>query len=381
MIRRTWYFILLVVALLAVNPVQAQQSTPDPNSNLSQLNGINFANVNFSTTNVGPAQTYFPVGTPEVYLRFDYQNIPAGSVLVRQWYRDGVLYIQRQDVWSTLWGPTGRLTHISLYDYINGLTPGYYHVIVSLSGYPAASIIGDFVVAGQPLVIPPPNTTPAFYDLTVSSSAAGANTSEFPAGTTLISARWNYANIPVGAMLRRDWYVNGVLTASVQEPWSGYWGPNGRLTHIALYDYQHGLTPGSYQLYVYLVDYPTVKAAVSWTIDSAPVVQNSPIFGNLRFSSTPGGPPLAIFPHGTTQVYARWDFSNVVGAPLVVRRWFRNDALFIERQEPWLLGTAGTVQNVSIYDLQNSLLPGVYFAQFSIDGSQGAIVSGSFTVQ
>ncbi len=373
---------VVLILMFSSGSVHAQDTTPTPQaasgSNLSpQLNvNTNFSALSFSTTQGGPAQTYFPIGTPEIFARFNYNNIPAGTTLLRQWYRDGVLAIQREDPWSSFWGASGQLTSISIYDYINGLTPGYYHVIISLRGYAAAQIIGDFVIAGYPVTVPPPVTYASFTDLTVSSSPAGAAMTSFPVGTTIVSARWNYANIPVGAIVVRDWYLNGVLIRSVPEAWSAYWGSNGRLTHIALYDYERGLAAGSYRLAVYLRDTPSVRAETAFTIgDAAPGV-----FNTLTFSTMPGGLSGYLFPVGTLQVFARWNYVNPPVGTMIVRRWYRNNVLFIERREPWTLSGTGTVQNISIYDYTYGLLPGDYRVEIGLEGVPQSFVVGYFSI-
>lgn len=372
---------LFVSLTFSVPKIHAQEppATPTGGSNLPQALdvGTNFSDLSFSTSKDGPPQNYFPIGTPEIFARFNYNNIPAGIVLVRQWYRDGVLDIQRQDPWSSFWGSSGRLTSISIYDYISGLTPGYYHVVISLSGYAAAQIIGDFVIAGYPNTVPPPVTYSSFSNLTVSSSPAGPAIASFPAGTTIVSARWDYANIPVGAILQRDWYLNDVLIRSVQEAWSAYWGASGRLTHIALYDYERGLLAGNYRLIVYLRDNPSVRAETSFVIGG---VVSAGVFSNLTFSATPDGPAGYVFPVGSAQIFARWNYANPPPGTTVLRRWYRNGVLWLERREPWMLGGVGTVQNVSIYDFINGLLPGDYYVEISLDGLAGSLVTGYFSI-
>ncbi len=343
-----------------------------------------FANLTFGTASGSAAVTYFPVGTREVFARWTYANVPAGTTLLRQWYRDGKLFVQKEEPWNAqAWGSNGYLSHISIYDYTLGLTPGYYHVVISLMwDYPAAQVSGDFSVASSPSPVTPPNAVSQFSALTMSTSASGPAMTVFPAGTTLVSVRWNYANVPTGALLERDWYFNGVLFRTAQEPWSGNWGASGRLTHVALYDYDHGLASGSYTLVVFLRNYPTVRAQVDFQIGTTTPQQGGRwVFGNLTFSTAATGPKTAIFPHGTTQVFARWEYNTVPSNVTVLRRWYRNGALFIEKQEPWSLGQIGLVQNVSIYDFDYGLLPGDYYVEMSLIGVPNSLVNGYFTIQ
>lgn len=373
------------MALLMPLPTHAQVSTPTPNQGTNLPSGLQvniaFTDLTFSTSNVGPAMSYFPTGTPEIFVRFNYYNVPQGTSLLRQWYRDGQLAIQKEDRWSPAWGSSGRLTHISIYDYINGLTPGYYHLLVSLRGYPAAQITGDFVIADNPVTIVPPGKTPGFTNLTVSNSPGGPAMTAFPAGTPVVSARWDYANILVSeiTLVQRNWYLNGVLFRSVADTWEPNWASSGRLTHIALYDYQNGLPSGTYRLVVSLLNMPAVHAETNFTIGDSV----GGVLSHLTFSNTPNGPDTALFLRGTQQVFARWDYNNVPQGLTVIRRWYHNGVLWLERREPWTLVGTGTVQNISIYDFTSpaGLLPGDYFVQIILDGLPQTLISGYFTIR
>ncbi len=342
-----------------------------------------FSDLSFSTSPGGPAMTYFPVSTTQIFARWSYANVSPESRVRRLWYLNGALSIQKEDAWPG--GVNGRLTSISIYDFNEGLTPGYYHVVISLvPNYPAGQVIGDFVIASYPPTVLPPSSSPAFGNLTVSTGAAGPDMIAFPAGIQLVSARWNYANIPIGAVVQRDWYYNGMLFRSVQEPWSAYWGSSGRLTHIAIYDYDHGLPSGNYRLNVYLRDNPAVQASVAFTIGSSNTTgqpDGPTLFYNLTFSTTPKGPATGIFPRGTQVVYARWDFNFVPpDARTVVRRWYRNGVMWLERQESWTRGATGGVQDISIYDYQYGLLPGDYYVEISLVGFPNSLIRGYFTI-
>jgi hypothetical protein len=241
---------------------------------------------------------------------------------------------------------------------------------------------GDFVIAEYtPGPSPIPGGQPAFTNLTVSDSAAGAAMTQFPAGTALVSARWNYANIPIGTLMVREWYRYGVLFRVVEEAWSANWGSTGRLTHIALYDYSSGLLPGDYQLRIYLKDRPEVQVMSSFSIGQA---GGSRYFSNLTFSTTPDGGAQGIFYNRPAQIFARWDFANVndfVGGVTVQRRWYRNGVLWITRNEQWLYGDNGRINNVSIYDFNNGLLPGNYYVEIEFIGGFNSLVAGSFEIR
>ena len=183
--------------------------------------------------------------------------------------------------------------------------------------------------------------------------------------------------------MQRDWYLNGMLFRSVQEPWSAYWGSSGRLTHVAIYDYLNGMASGNYRLAVYLRDNPGVRAEVIFSVGTV-VPSTQPdgptLFYNLTFSAAPDGAPSAIFPYGTREVFTRWDFNFVSPGSVILRRWNRNGVLWLERQEPWAYGTQGTVKNISIYDYDFGLLPGDYYVEISLVGFPNSMLRGYFTI-
>ncbi len=368
--------IAAIVLIFSLRPAKMQDSSSFEALNIS----TNFSGLTLSTSPDGPAMTYFPTGTPEIFARWSYANIPPEARLHRDWYRDGLLDIQRESAWT--WGPTGFLNSISIFDYNQGLTPGYYTVVIYLTPselYPAAQVVADFVIAGLPPTVVPPNNTSSFSLLTVSTSAAGPDTFEFPTGTPLVAVRWNYANIPIGAMMVREWYFNGVLFKTIHEPWSTNWGSSGRLTHISLYDYERGLDSGDYQLRIYLRDNPAVQAETVFRIGTS--ISGQAYFSNLTFSAVATGPETLLFPLGTSEVFARWDYRDVPANATVVRRWYRNGVLWLTREEPWRYGREGWLTSISIYDFVNGLLPGGYYVEFELKGYPESLLRGSFNIQ
>ena len=375
----------------AMQTAKMQEFTPTPsddaNSSFGAMNvTTQFYNLSFSNDPNGPAMTYFPPGTQQVFARWAFDNVPAGTRLVRDWYINGQLFIHRDEAWNPGWGTSNsNFNAISIYDFQNGLSSGYYHMeayIEPRQGYPAAQIIGDFTIADYPSTVVPPGPQAAFSDLTMSTSAAGAPTINFPAGTQLVSVRWNYANIPVGSVMRREWYLNGVLFNVREETWSSYWGNSGRLTHISLYDYQFGLNQGSYKLVIYLRDNPSVRVQTDFTVGNGGIVPPGPgkiSFSNLSFSTMPDGLPTYTFPRGTLQIFARWDYSSVPAEATVIRRWYRNGVLWLERAE-WFPAGSGHINNVSIYDYRYGLPAGVYYVQLEVPGTPAA-TSGTFEIQ
>jgi hypothetical protein len=360
-----------------------QTSTAFMQDDLQQIEGMDtyFSGLTFSTAANGDAMTFFPAGTEEVFARWNYVNVPAEPLtLHRDWYRDGQLEISRQSEWS--YTATGWVNDISIFDYETGLAPGNYQVFIYLSRearLPGAQVIAEFSVAEPPAVIAASGGSMTFTNLTVGTSASGAAQTMFPAGTTAISVRWDYNNIPTGAVVIREWHRNGSPYHIVQEPWSSYWGSSGRLTHVTLYDYVQGLPSGDWSVIVYLRDNPQAIGQAQFTIGSNS--DGSSYFRNLIFSTQSGGPDTLWFHAGTSQIFAQWDFQNVPGDAIVLRRWYRNGVLWLERREAWVYGSSGRVQDVSIYNFEVGLLPGQYAVEIELEGYPGSLVWASFMIE
>lgn len=78
-----------------------------------------------------------------------------------------------------------------------------------------------------------------------------------------------------------------------------------------------------------------------------------------------------VFPRGTQQIFAMWDYSNMVEGSVIRRDWYHDGELWLRREEPWDLdrwGTDGTVRDISVYDFESGLEPGLYRLELYIDG-------------
>jgi hypothetical protein len=360
----------------------ALQPTPPPIGGGGQIpspNGV-FSNLTFSTAADGPAIANFPAGTQSVFARFDYANIQPGGTLARNWYLNGQPYLSRSEAWNPAYGTNGRITNISIFDYNGRLPSGNYTVTIFLVGT-NVYISGAFTVAGgvvYPTATPinPPNTGAYFTNITTSTSAAGAAASVFPAGTRAVHVRFNYANIPVGTLFRREWFRDGQLIRTAQDVWSAYWGSNGRLTHISLFDYTYGLTAGNYRVLLSL-PYLNISYEISFTIQAG--VPTGGYFSNLTFSTAVSGPAYSYFYAYTREIFARWRYVNVPYGSVLVRRWYRDGVLYANRREGWYRSGSGTVY-ASIFDYQYGLRPGNYYVEISLEGVPNSTITGSFRV-
>ncbi|GIK62648.1 MAG: hypothetical protein BroJett018_04420 [Chloroflexota bacterium] len=345
--------------------VVANNPTPQPSGPPS------FSNISFSTTAGGADMTIFPPGTKEIYVRWNYANVPIGTNMTRQWYRDGILVTSRDEAWSSNWGITGRLTHIKYFDTQAGLPAGSYYVVIRLSTY-GTEISGTFTISG---------VAPTFSNLTFSSISGGTATTVFPYGTQEVYARWQFANVPSGAVMRREWYRNGAQFISRDEAWKPEWGTSGTLSHIRTYNFDsgYGLEPGDYRVLIYLRDFPTVRVEGTFKVES----NLGPRFTNLRFATSGNGTAATNFPNGTKAVFAIWDYANMPNAAQVRRIWIRDGVTVADRTEAWdfsKYGTSGTVRDVSLFDNVAGLTPGTYQVRILVVGQAGVEVNGTFTI-
>lgn len=83
-------------------------------------------------------------------------------------------------------------------------------------------------------------------------------------------------------------------------------------------------------------------------------------FNGLRFALTAGGPAQREFPAGTEEVYALWEYEEMSPSDNSRRIWFRNDQIWLTREEAWNwgeYGSEGTMLDISVYDNEGSGLP------------------------
>jgi hypothetical protein len=80
-------------------------------------------------------------------------------------------------------------------------------------------------------------------------------------------------------------------------------------------------------------------------------------FSNLRFALTDDGAAQSVFPGGTDEVYALWDYTGMSPADNIRRIWFRDDEIWLTREEGWEWGEyggEGTMRDISVYDNEGS---------------------------
>jgi len=81
------------------------------------------------------AQRVFPGGTRQVFAFWTYGNMRPGLMIHRDWYRNGELWLTREEAWDfARYGATGVMSDVSVYDFGQGLAPGRYALKLSING-------------------------------------------------------------------------------------------------------------------------------------------------------------------------------------------------------------------------------------------------------
>lgn len=85
---------------------------------------------------------------------------------------------------------------------------------------------------------------------------------------------------------------------------------------------------------------------------------NAARFYELHFNlSGNNSIPQVVFPAGTEEVFAIWNYANLSSEDVIRRVWMKNGAEWLVREESWdsaLYGSDGVVNDVSIYDFEGS---------------------------
>lgn len=69
-----------------------------------------------------------------------------GIVVTREWYRDGTLFIRRDEPWDfDKYGAFGTVEDVYIYDDVDGLLPGVYELRLYIDGVPQFDIFTDYM--------------------------------------------------------------------------------------------------------------------------------------------------------------------------------------------------------------------------------------------
>ena len=118
----------------------------------------------------------------------------------------------------------------------------------------------------------PTTSDPVFFGAYVASEqAAVLGQTRFSAGTKQIFAIWSYQNMQAGLTIKREWYLDGQLWLTREEPWDfANYGASGILQDVSIYDFDAGLPSGTFKLIVSIdgVAQPIGKRIIEGTAET-----------------------------------------------------------------------------------------------------------------
>ncbi|MDX1413592.1 MAG: hypothetical protein R3293_05330 [Candidatus Promineifilaceae bacterium] len=102
--------------------------TPDHSPQPAVIPTTRFSALRFASAPTAATQDAFPPGTDEVFAIWDYQEMQPSDRIRRIWFRDGQIWITREENWNWgNYGSTGTVLDNSVYDHEgSGLPPARY---------------------------------------------------------------------------------------------------------------------------------------------------------------------------------------------------------------------------------------------------------------
>jgi predicted small secreted protein len=113
---------------------------------------------------------------------------------------------------------------------------------------------------------------------------------------------------------------------------------------------------------------PALEPAAATT---APQPTRALRFCCLRFATAVDAEPQSVFLAGTAEIVALWDYDSMQPADKIRRIWFRDNLIWLTREETWnwdSYGESGTVTDIAIYDNEgDGLQPAQYRLQLYVN--------------
>ena len=228
----------------------------------------------------------------------------------------------------------------------------------------------------------PTTSDPIFFGGYIAvDQAATHGQSFFPAGTKQVFAIWTYQNMRAGLTIKREWYLDGKIWLTREEPWDfAKYGASGIMQDVSIYDTEVGLDSGAYQLRVYIDN-------VQQPIGREPATLNY-----LNFVIQPYESYTAIVSpdlQSTAEIYGgkRIVIRDVNGTPkdlytgreIPYLTWFANsrELLFVDRDRSQQQSdtSIGVRDNLWIADVQTGDYHLLYEGYTAFSGHNGLMLS------
>ena len=212
--------------------------------------GTQFYNLRFTASPETIPQNSYPIGANGIYALWDYSGMNPGDFVQRAWKHNGEDWLYKEDVWDeeSERGANGTVTDVVLYgEVIGGLNPGDYYLDLFINGVWQTG--GGFTVLSRPS-----EGEPSVNNLHFTAYANGPAQTSFPTGIEQVHAVWNYSNMGVTDVVKREWTLNGDVWQTREDSWDYFhYGPAGVVTDVSIYNFEGGgLASGGYTITVYL---------------------------------------------------------------------------------------------------------------------------------
>ncbi|HSJ52897.1 MAG TPA: trypsin-like peptidase domain-containing protein [Anaerolineae bacterium] len=315
-----------------------------------------------------------PSGSRSLYLFFDYEQMVDGTMV------EMVATLNGREMPDLAMPPTPW----------NGGAAGSWWIGYEdqdlLDGTLALTLYVDGTQAGQAQIRigGRPENLPSFSNLlfALSESPDGGPREPsilFPAGTTLLYAFFDYANMSRNLSWTSTWLADGEVALSEDEPWDGQ--PSG--TYSIELTIRGGLAPGAYRLDLYIED--RLAATSNFWVTGEPGSPGSGArFEPILFAEgiDRRGNPVGVaasFRSGLEELHAFAEYTAMNDGMSVVVNWYLDGEMVVEWPFNWDSGETGMWHD-SLFSRSGPLPDGEYGVELVVEGQvlqQASTVLGS----
>ncbi len=324
---------------LTVDMVSAPAESPSP-MNPPRVTRLFFAP---SVSDGAPSTVVgsMPNNTKSLFFFFDYDNMTAETVYELRVSRDGIpdaTFSLPPVRWS---GRRSGLWYIGSRE--QAWANGAYEFTLLING---TSVGSQRIVVGGSAANRSQFSDIVFGTLDQSGALVG-NGSILPLGE-IASARFLFANMPLGSPWSAIWYFGGVEVARTADVWSD--GSHGaKVIRVAP---NGGLLPGNYRLELYIDG--ALSATSDFIVSGRPAGPLPEIFSRLRHVTAESAPEArratasSSFPSSIPALYALFDWHQMAAGTPWTLRWLVDDQVFFETTNPWQTVESGSDYTVSL---------------------------------
>ena len=250
------------------------------------------------------------------------------------------------------------------------------------AGTPVATISAT----ADPASATPTLVSPVFYGAVfVNNAGISPEGKIFPAGIKQVYVNWNYLSMRPGLTVKREWYLNGQLWLTREEPWDiAKYGENGTTqSDVSIYDFDNGLPSGIYELRLSIDD---VLQPIGGQINGQEVMKATFEIRSQDESQAPSASPdfqWAVEVFGGGRIVLEDKYRNpkqiFTAREVPYMSWFADSKhfLFVDRdrsgqQQGTSIGIRDDLWIVDVPSGDHRLL---YKSETSFDGIEGPIAS------